>query len=75
MIISRQKDKRLKCLFFIKLKVFSNHHNFPLLGGFGGTAGSSKMVADVLGFPESLHHHGVHGREVGLNIIFDEVKC
>merc|ERR1719510_49794 len=38
-----------------------------LLGGFGGTTGLSKLVADLLGFPESLHHHGVHWRPVSLD--------
>merc|ERR1719510_1162691 len=38
-----------------------------LLGGFGGTTGLSKLVADFLGFPESLHHHGVHWRPVSLD--------
>merc|ERR1719510_2208753 len=38
-----------------------------LLGGFGSTTGLSKLVADFLGFPESLHHHGVHWRPVFLD--------
>ena len=38
-----------------------------LLGGFGGTTGRGHRVADVLGFPEGLHRHGVHGREVCLD--------
>merc|ERR1719510_19517 len=38
-----------------------------LLGGFGSTTGRRNPVADILRFPESLHHHGVHWGEVSLD--------
>ena len=38
-----------------------------LLGRLSGSTRSRSVVTDVLGLPESLHHHGVHGREVSLD--------
>ena len=52
---------------FIHDEVTYSAYFLVLLRGFGGSAGRSHGVADVLGFPESLNHHGVHGREVSLD--------
>ena len=38
-----------------------------LLGRLGSSTRSRSVVTDVLGLPESLHHHGVHGGEVSLD--------
>ena len=41
--------------------------NSFLLWWLGGTTGSSSGVTDILGLPEGLNDHGVHGWEVSLD--------
>merc|ERR1712015_94959 len=60
----------IKCLF----TEYNSADFLILLGGFGGTASRSKLVADFLGFPESLHHHGVHWGPVPLDGINTSVR-